>query len=220
MATAVDDSSAGSVHVLSGPDHVAAVTPFALRGGSRAWTTGLRWGAGHVLGVGLLAALALALREVLPLEAISAWSERVVGVVLIAIGLWAGRRALRERIHTHEHEHDGEKHVHVHVHTDGAAHPVSHDHGHALFGVGVLHGLAGTSHFLGVIPALALPGALASVTYLAGYGGGTLLSMSLFSLLVGRAAVRFSSSRDKLWQGLHLAAAGAALAVGIFWLIP
>ena len=48
---------AGFVHVLSGPDHLAAIAPYAVDGKSRAWRTGVRWGLGHaagVLGVGLL----------------------------------------------------------------------------------------------------------------------------------------------------------------------
>ncbi len=79
---------AGFVHVLSGPDHLAAIAPYAVDGKSRAWRTGVRWGLGHaagVLGVGLLV---LALREALPVEAVSAWGERLVGLALIGIGIW------------------------------------------------------------------------------------------------------------------------------------
>ncbi len=38
---------AGFVHVLSGPDHLAAIAPYAVDGKSRAWRTGVRWGLGH-----------------------------------------------------------------------------------------------------------------------------------------------------------------------------
>ena len=62
---------AGFVHVLSGPDHLAAIAPYAVRDQRRAWVTGVRWGIGHsagVVGVGLLAMLA---RHALPLDALS-----------------------------------------------------------------------------------------------------------------------------------------------------
>ncbi len=42
---------AGFVHVLSGPDHLAAIAPYAVDSRSRAWRTGVRWGLGHTAGV-------------------------------------------------------------------------------------------------------------------------------------------------------------------------
>ena len=44
---------------------------------------------------------------------------------------------------------------HIHLHFLGRKKHKRHTH--AATGLGVLHGLAGTSHFLAVIPALALP---------------------------------------------------------------
>jgi hypothetical protein len=40
-------------------------------------------------------------------------------------------------------------------------------HAHASFCLGVLHGVAGSSHFFGVLPALALPTRAAALTYIA-----------------------------------------------------
>ncbi|MGO6719233.1 High-affinity nickel transporter, partial [Rhizobium ruizarguesonis] len=51
---------AGFVHVVSGPDHLAAIAPYAVDAKARAWRTGIRWGVGHsagVVGVGLFALL-------------------------------------------------------------------------------------------------------------------------------------------------------------------
>jgi hypothetical protein len=53
-----------------------------MDGQAGAWRTGVRWGIGHsagVLGVGLLAPM---LRHTLAIEALSAWGERCVGIVL------------------------------------------------------------------------------------------------------------------------------------------
>ena len=107
---------AGLIHVLSGPDHLAAVAPLAVEGQRRAWMTGLRWGFGHASGVVLVGVLSLLLRDVLPVDLISSWSERLVGVVLIGIGLWGFRQAFTRHLHTHEHSHGGHPHVHVHLH--------------------------------------------------------------------------------------------------------
>ena len=134
---------AGFVHVLAGPDHLAAIAPYAVNAKARAWRTGVRWGLGHsagVLGIGLLALL---LRDTLSIDLVSAWSERFVGMVLVGIGIWGLRAALAYGTDTHLHRRDGQSHGHAHE--------------HPAFAVGTVHGLAGSSHLFGVVPALACP---------------------------------------------------------------
>src|SRR5438093_7092279 len=108
--------AAGTIHVLSGPDHLAAVAPITLSNRQRPWNTGFRWGLGHSTGVLLVGLLSLMLRELLPLDLLASWAERVVGVMLLGIGLWGLRRALTLRIHVHAHTHEGKCHVHIHAH--------------------------------------------------------------------------------------------------------
>ena len=74
--------AAGLLHVFSGPDHLAAIAPLAADGDRGQWKAGLQWGIGHTSGVLLIALLLLLLREQLPLELISAYSERIVGCAL------------------------------------------------------------------------------------------------------------------------------------------
>lgn len=118
---------AGVLHVLSGPDHLAAVLPFAVRGRRQALRVGATWGLGHGLGVLLLGAVAVALRSTVHLEAISGAAEVVVGVMLMVLGAWAIRRSRWVEVHEHEHAHelDPAHDVH-HVHTGATGH--SHDH--------------------------------------------------------------------------------------------
>lgn len=208
---------AGFLHVLSGPDHLAAVAPLATDGRRHAWRAGLRWGLGHSAGVAVVGILSLLLRGWLPLEAISGWSERFVGVLLIGIGLWALRRALQ--IHSHPHEHHGEAHEHIHMH--GAREhsvPRAHVHTHAAFGIGTVHGLAGSSHFLGILPALALPTSAQAIVYLAAFAAGTVAAMIGFSCLIGSLAARFAMTTTRALRGLMAACACAAIAVGAAWL--
>ena len=96
---------AGFIHVMSGPDHIAAIAPYSIHGRTRSWRVGMSWGAGHASGVLLVGLLAALLKGVLPIELISSRSEKLVGVALIAIGLWGARSALRNRVHTHRHTH-------------------------------------------------------------------------------------------------------------------
>jgi hypothetical protein len=220
--------AAGLIHVLSGPDHLAAVAPLAIDARDRHWQPGLNWGMGHTAGVLLVGLLALLLRELLPVAALSSWGERLVGVVLIGIGLWGARRAAGLRIHVHEHEHGGVRHAHVHAHgADAGDHvsaplrvrPHAHAHTHAAFGVGVLHGLAGSSHLLGVLPALAFPTRAQSVTYLAGFGAATIAAMTAFAGLMGLIAVRARSGGMVLYRNVLYGCSFAAIIVGGFWLL-
>lgn len=213
--------SAGFLHVLSGPDHLAAVAPLAVRGHRRAWVAGLRWGLGHSAGVTLVGVLALAAREVLPLEAISSWSERLVGVLLIGIGVWSVRKALQVEIHAHAHAHDGSHHEHVHYHAPAHRHEnavTPHVHTHAAFGIGTLHGLAGSSHFLGVLPSLALPTTGQRLGYLFAFAVGTVMAMAGFSSVLGAISARWGLNHRRAYRGLMWACAVAAFGVGGWWI--
>ncbi len=149
---------AGSVHVLSGPDHLAALSPLGA-GRRRGWLLGALWGLGHAAGVALLGGLILLFRSRWEPALLSAWGERLVGVVLVGLGLWGLRKALSPWLHAHTHHHGEQVHTHLHWHPPGAGqhHPDQHRHRHTSFLVGSLHGVAGGSHLLGVLPTLALP---------------------------------------------------------------
>lgn len=220
MIPALTGLLAGTLHVWSGPDHLAAIAPIAVQGRGRSWMAGLRWGVGHSAGVGVVAALSLALRDVLPLDRVSGIGERLVGVLLVGIGLWGLRSALRTRVHVHQHAHDGTPHSHIHVHATPAGHerPAAHVHLHAALGIGILHGVAGSSHFLGVLPALAFPSTADAVAYLIAYAAGTIGSMAAFALGVGRLADRAAVDGTRLYRGLMAACSAAAVVVGLAWL--
>ena len=211
---------AGLIHVWSGPDHLAAIAPLAARRPERAWIPGARWGFGHSAGVAVIGLLSLWLRDLLPVAWLSTWGERLVGVMLLGIGIWGLRKAFKNKVHAHEHEHDGDRHVHVHVHTHKVAHEKSaaHHHTHAAFGIGTLHGLAGSSHFLGVLPALAFPTKIEAVAYLAAFGLGTVMAMAMFSSAIGWMASRCSIGGAKAYQHMMSGCSVAAMGVGVFWL--
>lgn len=200
--------AAGLLHVLSGPDHLAAVAPLVAGEGpensearatnlprrrSDAWRTGFQWGVGHTFGVLLIATLLLLIREQLPLEYISAYSERLVGVALIVVGGWGVWKASRSQVKPHRHSHAG-----------------------ASFGMGVLHGLAGSSHLFGVLPALAFATSGEASFYLAGFGAGAIAGMSAFSAVIGLLSSKLSRRHS---SGLLYASSAAALVIGGVWLV-
>lgn len=185
--------AAGLLHVFSGPDHLAAVAPLVADDGRRVrvegWRTGLQWGIGHTAGVLLIAMLLLIIRERLPLDAISAYSERIVGVALIAVGAWGIWKASRR----------------------STARP--HAHPGASFLMGTIHGLAGSSHLFGVLPALAFTTRFDSLQYLGGFGAGAIAGMSAFAAGVGALSLTVGDRNRWLY-----ASSAAALIVGGFWL--
>ena len=221
MIVALTGLVAGLAHVLSGPDHLAALAPFTVDRPRRALSVGVQWALGHSAGVGLIGLGSLLLREIIPVHLISSYSERLVGVLLIGIGLWGLKRAFSTRIHAHQHTHDGEHHTHIHVHRTGHAHAETrfHLHSHPALGIGTLHGLAGGSHLMGVLPALALPSRFSALTYMVAFAVGTLVGIGVFSSALGVFAGRFGGSGSRAYTYLMGSCAAAAVVIGSAWLI-
>jgi hypothetical protein len=159
--------------------------------------------------------MAVLLRDALPsVGAISAWSERLVGGALIAVGLWALRRSV---VRPSTHAHGAVSHAHLHVQS-GPRWMRRLGHAHASFLLGALHGIAGSSHFFGILPALALPTRGASLLYVAAFGVGTVSAMTAFAAVAGLAGRRMTPGA---WpqRALMFSAAIIAIIVGGIWLI-
>ena len=194
MLVVLGGFAAGLLHVVSGPDHLAAVAPLAADRDRPQWRAGLQWGLGHTAGVLLIGALLLSFRELLPIERISSAGERVVGVALLFVAVWAFARARSPRPHVHP--------------ATGAS-----------FAMGALHGVAGSSHLFGILPALALPTQLSAALYLAGFGSGAVLGMTVFSAFVGTLASGAAKRGINAYRSVLYACSFAAFVVGSFWLV-
>ena len=147
---------AGFVHVVSGADHLIAMTPAAINNPQRALKNSFSWSLGHSSGVLLLAFLAIFIKDIAPLNKFSNIAEFLVGISLQIVGVFAIKNSFQFSIHSHSHRHgNGIAHRHFHFHVKEQKN--NNKHSHALTGLGLLHGIAGGSHFLAVLPALALP---------------------------------------------------------------
>lgn len=223
---------AAMAHVLAGPDHLAAIAPIAARTRFRVWMIGMSWGIGHLAGMMLIGLLFYLFRDLIPVDFISTNSERLVGLLLILIGMWAIFRIYNYRSvspHTHAHTHEdtsGDVFIHSHDHD----HPGQHTHAHekkksgnqtylAALGIGMLHGLAGFSHILSLLPTLALPGKLDAAMYLTGFAGGTIIAMVGFSVILGFIG-KYSNQKgnDLVFKSVNGLTALCAIGVGLFWL--
>ena len=205
--------AAGAVHVVGGADHLVAMTPFSLRQPVAALRAGLAWGAGHSVGVVVLALAAIGLKDLVHIEAMSAWAEFLVGVALLLVGALAVRTAFGLKLHSHEHHHnDASIHRHLHLHVRGQSN--HRRHAHAASGLGLLHGLAGASHLLAVIPALALP-PLGAFAYLLAYLGGSIAAMAAVVCTLSFLTLRSGARVLPLLVGCT---GVLSIATGAFWL--
>ena len=224
---------AAFLHVLSGPDHLAAVGPIALSSKLKSWLVGFSWAMGHITGMLIIGVLFIYFKEYIPVELISAHSEQLVGFMLILIGFWAFYRLWkmnRETNHKHEHIHigdDGESYIHKHDHSH--EHSAQHGHTHkekqnqtywAALTIGILHGLAGVSHFLGMLPTLAFKTSFQSGLYLVGFSAGTIIAMVTFSVILGSVSSFVEEhNKVKISRWINGVAGVFALFIGVLWII-
>ncbi len=204
---------AGFVHVISGADHLIAMAPSAINSPKKALRNGFSWGLGHSSGVLLLAFLAIFIKDFTPLNKFSNIAEFLVGISLLIVGVIAVKNSFQLSIHSHSHKHEnGIAHRHFHFHAEEQK--SNKKHSHALTGLGLLHGIAGGSHFLAVLPALALP-VISACFYLISYLIGSLISMNLFTCLISFTTLNVG---QKFIKRLICVAGGLSFSMGLFWI--
>jgi hypothetical protein len=190
----------GFLHALE-IDHMVAVTAFVSRRPtlSAALGFGLRWGIGHSIAV-LAAGVILIATGIHWSSETGRTLEAAVGIALIAVGIWSLRTSVNLHL-PHPGEH-GE-----------------HDHSHGLTTVGLLHGLAGTSAVVALVPVTLMPNPWLGVAYLALFGVGVTGGMSLFAILAA-TAIRRAAGNSIAWVRRIAAWAGlASIAVGVWWIV-
>lgn len=211
---------------MTGPDHLAALLPLCL--GRRWWQsskTGAFWGLGHGVGAALVGIVGFALRDALNLHALTPYMEVAVGTSIIVIGAtgfreareWAGNAQqcpvpLDEPARAAEADDARASDIVM----SACDEPPAQDVARTLLN-GVLNGVSGTGHILGVLPALAMPNWAVAFVYLGCFGLGTLLAMALFTGVVGELSSQLSSLTPAAPASSAMAASLFALAMGSMW---
>jgi len=204
---------AGVIHVVSGADHLIAMAPSSITSPKDALKNGLSWGLGHSSGVVLLSVLAIFFKDITHLNKFSYFAEFLVGISLLVIGLIAIKNSTKFNIHSHLHQHNnGIFHKHFHYHNN--KNKQHSRHSHALASLGVLHGIAGGSHLLAVIPALALP-IQDAFAYLLAYLIGSLSVMTFFTYLISISTV--NAGQNFIKRSIAFAG-GISFSMGLFWI--
>jgi len=215
----------GLRHALD-PDHLVAVSTIVSEHKSvaRSSLVGTFWGLGHTTSLLAISLVILLLRTSISKHT-SLWMELPVALMLIALGVNALWRTLRERgwqLHTHIHSHDdGAPHAHIHLH---AHDQYSHRHhlfraGRKPFLVGLVHGAAGSGAVILAVVAT-IPSVALGLVWIAIFGIGSIGGMLLMSAMIGLpfalTARRFSilNGGIRLLAGLFSVLFGLWLAWG------
>ena len=158
LAAGVGGTLAGSLHAISGPDHLAALLPLCInRRWWRAVYTGTYWGLGHGLGAALVGWLAYCIRGALNLNLLCTYMEAVVGLSIMVIGI-NGISEAREWRTECEMPSEGPTQAASRRSMEIARRRAEEDPSVSrTLLTGILHGVSGSGHLLGVMPALAMP---------------------------------------------------------------
>lgn len=171
----------------SDPDHLVAVTSLVAAddaGTRQATHLGAWWGLGHAATLIAIGIPLIVFKSELP-----AWlekgAERTIGVVIVLLALRVMWKWVRGDYRTGPHAHvapsdAGPDEVHRHLHRSDAVATHSHQHvrtrGQA-FGIGFLHGLAGTGAVV-VLMLTAMPTQLEAALALAVFAAMSIVSMA------------------------------------------
>jgi high-affinity nickel-transport protein len=218
------------------PDHLVAVATIVTR--ERRFAAGaligVLWGLGHALTLGAAGMLLVGL-GLTPRPALASGLELAVAAMLVLFGVLRLRDAARgpdtvPRDHRRaDHDHGGVEVVHSHAHRHGTAahHPHVHPSRRLLAAwrdgalplrarpVGAVHGMAGTAAVS--LPVLTTPPSAGSaVLYLAVFGVGTMVGMTVLTAAMAflvSLVLHVRRARRLLVVGTGL----ASIAVGVIW---
>ena len=213
----------GLLHALDA-DHIMAVSSLAFTNGKdkKSWSgRGMvwfctRWAAGH--GTILLSLVILLVFAKIELPTIVPYlAEKLIGCLLIGIGLWIAwnvfSNSITLEVHTHKHDSNDEV-VHMHLTTPGTT-----QHNHQPILIGMTHGLCGQRTVLAIIPATSEANAYLGIAYVLVFCLGVIVSMMLFGLFFGRFQNWVAGASQQLFQISRLIIASVSIGFGTYWLI-
>lgn len=213
----------GMIHALEA-DHLAAIASFSVRKNSLRDTLklGYSWGVGHTVTLFLMVVPVYLFGGAISLLT-EAGLELLVGVMLVYLGANIIYRLRRDRVHLHVHSHADEiRHIHVHSHKDDTTrdNSSSHDHSHRprisgrAFGIGLVHGLAGSAALL-VYAQGAILQPWVIIPYVLLFGAGSILGMTLISKAIS-IPIQFAVAHSNIsFEGLKVAVSALTIALGL-----
>ena len=231
MAAWISGALAGSIHAVSGPDHLAALIPMCMGKGMEAYKEGAVWGLGHGMGCSLMGLFGVVFKQFIDIHIVSEYMEYVVGFTLILLGYlgikrsqkWKKQQSLQLHMIGGDIENQKQKKKrHVHISLDYSSLGT-------IWVTGIIHGFSGTGHILGVIPALSHKHISNGIKYLSAFCVGTAVSMSVFTTFVGMIGDLITNTLKKQKNGrlskenipaiISFYASAFSVFVGVVWII-
>ena len=206
--------SLGMRHALE-PDHLAAVSTLASqerRGLKASLRLGVFWGLGHTCALFVVGGTLALLGAQMP-EKLTFAFELLVALMITALGVRAVLRAVAEGRARSEHAHGGLTHTH--------AAPAEHLHlsrwtlSTRPLLIGLMHGLAGSGALTALVLA-ELPTAEQRLGYIALFGAGSVLGMSLLTGLAG-VPLRRLARTPRLAAGVLFFTGLSSTSIGAWW---
>ena len=174
-------------------DHLVAVSNILRKVNSvkSSITVGFSWAIGHMLTASIVTATLFIFRESF-LNYFLPHFEKVVGAMLVALGLFSLREFFG--LHWHKHPHGTMLHSHPHIHFKKSRYE-GHSHIH-MFGIGVVHGLASNDELLILFTAsLAVTSIGGLIAALGMFSFGVVLGMLLFAAIFSYPLVKTHSEK-------------------------
>jgi len=188
-------------------DHLLAVNSLVTNRSKvkEAVKDGIYWGIGHTFTIFVVGIVMIGFKVAIS-EHIFQYLEATVGLMLIGLGIYRLVKLFKKNTHTHTYSH-----IHSHPHADGSVHSHLHSHtythSHSLdvmrhehpknsrnfkiaFGVGLVHGLAGSGALV-VLVLSQMKTPLEGLLYILIFGIGSILGMFLAS---GLFSIPFAKS--------------------------
>jgi uncharacterized membrane protein YfcA len=213
----------GILHILSGPDHIAAIITISANKGYKAFIIGAKWGIGHAIGLLIIFAVLLTIdAEILYKTKIAEW---IVGCFLVLLGFHGfykirnynkliGSYENNESIEDNKdneiqsNNNNNKKSIYVYIIT------LSKEKLLSLI-TGILHGLAGTGGVLGVLPAILIENKEKSAAYLTTFCISGIITMSIFSAIWGEISKKATRKLGKIILGTSSL---LSVIIGFLWI--
>jgi nitrile hydratase accessory protein len=201
----------GIRHALE-PDHLAAVSTLITgeRSSAKAAWLGACWGLGHTLTLFAAGAILVVFRAEMPPFASQVFEFSVV-LMLIGFGVRAIYQGTRGSL-------AGPTHSHANPGTSDARQKRRWMIARRPLAVGAVHGLAGSGALTALVVAT-LPSTLTRLSYLALFGIGSTLGMTMLSGLLGWPIARVGGHHATV-RSLSLVVGCASTVLGLLWSYP
>ena len=194
-------------------DHLIAVSNILRKVNSvkSSINIGLSWAIGHMMTATIITITLFVFKESF-FNSVLSHFEKIVGVLLIALGILSLKDFLS--FHSHRHYHGSLVHSHSHIHTKKNKNTHSHFH---MFGIGIIHGLASNDELLMLFTAsLAITSIGGLILALGMFSLGVVIGMVLFAAIFAYPLIKMNS--EKIYRLVSLGTGSMGIVYGTLML--